>query len=363
MNNSKDDKFVLTFDDDVVDMTNPNTLPKNIHANQSTSSSTDISSKQNAYSSASSNSYDPYRGIYDDNAPKTYGAFNTPDAAKKTASNPIDTPDSYGPYNLSKAYDPYGTYNPQKDSVSNQYTYNNGKSKSLTVSFILVICSMILYTLYVIYFCTVDSVNIKTYTIICLALNVFIFTSYIYDSFKLKENYSYVYQFVIAILATIFYPIIAFAIRGKKKIIPIIWSVLCILLSLSMFEHMYPILTEKILYSQTDADTYSSKYDKPMKNFKSIPVNATTGKTVNKTINEYFRNYDWDIEQDVDNSYIISVSGDINMLDSTGSYVSSVTTITFRMTSTMKSFTVIDLTIDGANQNTYAQTLWNQMIQ
>ena len=351
-NNNSDEEFVLDFDDDVVDLTDSNR--KNTNSYNSNISNSYNSNSYNSGSYNSNNYSSDYNSNYNSNSYNN-GNYNAD----------YNSDYSSGYNNFSNNDDPYGAYNPNRDlSLSNnaEKTIINTYKNDLNITFKLVIVAMITIIAHMAYlaFSKNPFANYQYYS---WAVELIIEVAFISDAIVLKSKTGKTSPIIIAILISIFYPLISFSKRGLSKIIPLLWLILCISFTGKFVSHQYHILTTNPEYTKSSADHYDSKYDKPVKKLNAMKAGSTSKKTVNDVIKDYFRNTSWDAKTNDDGSYSISVQGDaydkVN-----GKEVLYKVKIGFTLSKSLDSYSVTSVSINSTqyNSQSQAQSFWNELV-
>lgn len=353
-NNNSNEEFVLDFDDDVVDLTDSNR--KNTNSYNSNISNSYNSNSYNSGSYNSNNYSSDYNSNYNSNSYNN-GNYNAD----------YNSDYSSGYNNFSSNDDPYGAYNPNRDlSLSNnaEKTINNTYKNDLNITFKLVIVAMIVMIAYMAYLAfSKNPFTNSLYYYYSWAVELIIEVAFISDAIVLKSKTGKTSPIIIAILISIFYPLISFSKRGLSKIIPLLWLILCISFTGKFVSHQYHILTTNPEYTKSSADHYDSKYDKPVKKLNAMKASSTSKKTVNDVIKDYFRNTSWDAKTNDDGSYSISVQGDAHDKVN-GKEVLYKVKIGFTLSKSLDSYSVTSVSINSTqyNSQSQAQSFWNELV-
>ena len=362
-NNNSNEEFVLDFDDDVVDLTdsnrrNTNSYNSNI-SNSYNSGSYNSNYNSNSYNSGSYNSNN-YSSDYNSN-------YNSNSYNNSNYNTNYNSDYSSGYDNFSGNYDPYGAYNPNRDlSLSNnaEKTINNTYKNDLNITFKLVIVAMIVMIAYMAYLAfSKNPFTNSLYYYYSWAVELIIEVAFISDAIVLKSKTGKTSPIIIAVLISIFYPLISFSKRGLSKIIPLLWLILCISFTGKFVSHQYHILTTNPEYTKSSADHYDSKYDKPVKKLNAMKASSTSKKTVNDIIKDYFSNTSWDAKTNDDGSYSISVQG--NAYDKVnGEEVIYKVKIGFTLSKSLDSYSITSVSINSTQYNSQSQvqSFWNELV-
>ena len=352
-NNNSNEEFVLDFDDDVVDLTDSNRKNTNSYNSNISNSYNSNSYNSNSYNSGPYNSNN-YNSNYNSNS------YNT-----NNYNSDFNSDYSSGYDDFSGNYDPYGSYNPNRDlSLSNnaEKVINNTYKNDLNITFKLVIVAMIAIIAHLAYLAF--SKNPFTASQYYLwAINLITEVAFISDAIVLKAKTGKTSPIIIAIFLYIFYPLISFSKRGLSKAIPLLWIILSISFTGKFISNQYHILTTNPEYTKSSADHYDSKYDKPVKKLNAMKAGSTSKKTVNDIIKDYFSNTSWDAKTNDDGSYSISVQGDAYD-NVNGKNVLYKVRIGFTLSKSLDSYSVTSVSINSTQYNSQSQvqSFWNELV-
>ena len=305
-NKNKDEEFVISFDDDAVDMTDVNRLKKN-----------------DTYGSNS-----------------TYNSGNT--------------------YSANNEYDPYGVYRP--DLAAQQEKKNSSqKGRKLEYTMTkLVYAVMLLEIVYLIFFSIPGNDNYKLFTSLSGILNILFEVVFIVDGCIMYKHYKKISLIVVAVILPIFYPLVRNGARGERKSMSALWLLLLVVLTFTVTKNNGISLALNAKEDTSCKEIYASKYKAAMKKFKKYKYDGNS-KTID-VINVYFETFKLDVTSEQDGYLNVKVSGKtsisiVNVVEA-DSKKDPNTVMLFNVNKEDGSFIVTGLQINGGDYSGYAADLW-----
>lgn len=326
-NKNKDEEFVISFDDDAVDMTDVNRLKKNdTYGTYQPSGTTNTNTGYGSNSAYGSNS--------------TYNSGNT--------------------YSANNEYDPYGVYRPDlaaQQAKKNSRERERKLEQSMTK---LIYMVMIIEVLYLAFFSIPGNDNFAIFTILSYGLNLLLELVFIVDGCIMYKNYKKVSLIVTATIFPIFYPMVRNSARGERKSMSAMWLLLVIVLAFTMAKNNGLSIALNAKKTTSGTEVYSSKYNAAMKKFKNYKYDGNS-KTID-VINVYFETFKLDVTSEQDGYLNVKVSGKtsisiVNVVEA-DSKKDPNTVMLFNVNKEDGSFIVTGLQINGGDYSGYAADLW-----
>lgn len=309
MSFENDEEFELNFDDDVVDMTDPNR--KTVKAANTTN--TGYTGYSGYYGTPEIPSQQPQ---YDD----VYGIYNPNMAAQQKMMNPPNRDDS-----LIK--------------VLNKLYY-----LALIIS-VLAVGSVV----------ATKSLNQGSVTALSFA-GLFLDLVFLVEGIVLYGRYKRISLILSAILFPVAYPFFRSSALSESKSIPALWLVIYTLLVGLYIGQLIPNMD----FSKVGKDEYASKYNASMKKFKDYQYDGRV-KTI-RVLKVWFDSYTLDVSREDEESLYVELKGvthsSIAGLVTTDDKMNPNTEVTFEVNRQTGAYQVTGLKLNGESYNAYAKNMW-----
>lgn len=327
--NNKEEEFIISFEDDVIDMTDMNRVRNN----------------NTGYYSPGAGGYNQTGAYGAYNSPGTYDAYNQPGAYSQSGT--------YGQSDI------YGVYQP--DRIEQAKRISAGRKANLeNVMTRLLYAVMLLEILYFAYFVITKNYDYRLYTSLSAIINIIVELVFVVDACMMYGRYKKVSLLVSVFLMPIVYPMVRNSARSESKSISGLWLLLIFILAIIMAKEGIPEMAFSIKADTTGKEIYLSKYKEPMKKFKEYKYDGKT--KTSDIINKWFLKYEIDVISEEDGFLNVKIAGNtttqIYGVVTPDKSISPNTIMYFKVNKENGSYKITGLQINGEVYHSYAKDVW-----
>lgn len=229
--NNKEEEFIISFEDDVIDMTDMNRVRNN----------------NTGYYSPGAGGYNQTGAYGAYNSPGTYDAYNQPGAYSQSGT--------YGQSDI------YGVYQP--DRIEQAKRISAGRKANLeNVMTRLLYAVMLLEILYFAYFVITKNYDYRLYTSLSAIINIIVELVFVVDACMMYGRYKKVSLLVSVFLMPIVYPMVRNSARSESKSISGLWLLLIFILAIIMAKEGIPEMAFSIKADTTGKEIVYHGYAK-----------------------------------------------------------------------------------------------------